>query len=406
MLEEFLVFMIFLFILAAAVQQDYLFTILYLFTGAFIFGTLWSRKSLAAVSYKRTFLPRVFLNEEVKVKLEVKNTGWLPVIWLRIHDSLPVDLTIQKYLRYVFTLNSHGKKEFEYVLQARKRGYYQIGPLFAFSGDLLGLAEDQTGQVPADYLTVFPRIVPLTSLKITSQSPMGSLRHTQPIFEDPNRVLSKRDYVAGDSLRRIDWKATAATGRLQVKQFEPSIALETSIFLNLNAQEYEFKNRIDSTELAIVIAASIANWVSERKQSLGLVTNGLDPFLTSEDKARGEILPHKPIQPIPPRKGRAHLIRILDILARVQAEESASLLEILRREYVNLAWGTTIIIISELIDTETFNQLFTIRRAGLNIMLILTGQGARFYEIKNQAQYFNIPLYQICSERDLDIWRR
>jgi hypothetical protein len=92
-------------------------------------------------------------------------------------------------------------------------------------------------------------------VRLPSRSPIGTLRHTQPIFEDPSRVRGKRDYTTGDSLRRVDWKATATTGRLQVKQFEPSIALETALFLNLNADEYLQRTRLDATELAIVIAA-------------------------------------------------------------------------------------------------------------------------------------------------------
>jgi len=71
------------------------------------------------------------------------------------------------------------------------------------------------------------------------------MRHQQPIFEDPH-AYGKRDYVASDSLRRVDWKASASTGRLQIKQFEPSIALQTVIFLNLNGSEYNTRNRIDA----------------------------------------------------------------------------------------------------------------------------------------------------------------
>src|SRR3972149_2468824 len=65
------------------------------------------------------------------------------------------------------------------------------------------------------------------------QSPMGNLPPPQPIFEDPSRVIGKRDYVAGDSLQRVDWKATAVVGRLQVKQYQPSTARETLIVLSL-----------------------------------------------------------------------------------------------------------------------------------------------------------------------------
>ena len=172
-------------------------------------------------------------------------------------------------------------------------------------------------------------------MKLPSRSPLGTLRHTQPIFEDPSRVRGKRDYMAGDSLRRVDWKATASTGRLQVKQFEPSIALETAIFLNLNADEYAPRTRLDATELAIVIAASLANWIVGKRQSVGLSVNGVDPIGT-EDKA----------QALPPRKGRAHLTRILDVLARVRSAPPTPFAQLFQYEAARLPWGTTVILIT------------------------------------------------------------
>jgi uncharacterized protein (DUF58 family) len=224
---------------------------------------------------------------------------------------------------------------------------------------------------------------------------MGTLRHTQPIFEDPTRVTGKRDYIAGDSLRRIDWKTTAATGRLQVKQYEPSIALETSIFLNLNAAEYEQHHRIDSVELAIVIAASIANWVTGQKQTVGFSTNGSDPI--AEDQR---------VKTLPPRKGRGHLMRILDILARVQSTETTPLVELLRQESVHLSWGTTLIIIAGLADEALFDQLFQVLRRGLDIMLILAGPVYNLKLIQQRADYFGFPVYSFLNERDLYMWRQ
>ena len=105
-----------------------------------------------------------------------------------------------------------------------------------YSGDVFGLTGGETRRLQSDSLTVYPKIVPLTRVVLPTQSPMGTLRHHQPIFEDPSRIFGKREYVSGDSLRRVDWKSTASTGHLQVKLFEPSIALETVIFLDLPAR--------------------------------------------------------------------------------------------------------------------------------------------------------------------------
>lgn len=407
MREELIAFLVFLFIFAVVLRENFIFTILYLFAGVYILGGLWSRRAIGSVSYKRDFAKRAFLNEDIPVKLQIKNAGFFPIVWLRVQDSLPLDLSIEKNFRQILSLGPYGQSDYEYLLKARKRGYYQVGPLFASSGDILGLLKEQKKEGLPDYLTVYPKIVPITKLTLPSRSPMGTLRHTQPIFEDPTRVLSKRDYVAGDSLRRIDWKASAVIGRLQVKQFEPSIALETAIFLNLNANEYDIRTRIDTTELAIVVAASIANYVSAQKQTVGMYTNGIDPILIEGKPTLTDSLAASAVfRPLPPRKGRGHLMRLLDILARVQVANTIPFTQLLRTEYVNLSWGTTIIIITCQLTDPLFDQLFQVRRAGLNLVIVLVGPPTHSPEDQRRADYFGFPLYHIYNERDIDKWRK
>jgi uncharacterized protein (DUF58 family) len=246
----------------------------------------------------------------------------------------------------------------------------------------------------AQVLTVYPRIIPLTSIEIPSQSPQGTLRHTQPIFEDPTRIFGKRDYVAGDSLRRVDWKSTATTGRMQVKLFEPSIALETLIFLNLNADDYYYQTRIDSTELAIVIAASVATWVARKQQTVGLKVNG-------RDARAADSIP----QYLPPRKGRAQLMRILETLARVEMTQESSFSAIIRQQRYHLAWGTSLLVITGGADVPFLDELHQARRAGQNVLLMLAGKAVRASEISQRAGAYGIPVVSFYDERSLDLWR-
>ena len=394
MIEEILVFLVVLFVAAALLRDDFAFTILYLFAGIYIVGRWWSGRAVKAIRIFRDFTPRAFLGDDVKVRLEIRNTGILPVPWLRVQDSLPIELAAPGLFKRVLSMGSRGKEEFEYVLKTRKRGYYPIGPLVASSGDLFGLGVENRLEGGLSHLTVYPKIYILSKLELPSRSPMGTLRHKQPIFEDPTRVLSKRDYVAGDSLRRVDWKATAITGRLQVKQFEPSIALETAIFLNLNLNEYDLRARFDATELAIIIAASIANRVIDQKQALGLNTNGLDPLSNLQR-----------FRPLPIRRGQGHLMHILDVLARIEAAETLPFLDMLRQEIVHLPWGSTLVLVTGSAEEALFDGLFQIRRSGLNAVLVLAGQIAHTQRIRQRAEYFKFPFYNIRTEFDLDMWR-
>jgi hypothetical protein len=185
---------------------------------------------------------------------------------------------------------------------------------------------------------------------------------------------------------------------MQVKQFEPSIALETAIFLNLNGDEYDLRNRFDATELGIVIAASMAGWIAGRKQSLGFYTNGLDPLSVELSARSPSKKDYACMQTIPPRKGRGHLMRILDSLARVEAGDLLP--------FVNMSWGTTLILITGQADEQLFDQLFQLRRAGQQVVIILVGWAQDFEEASRRAATFNFPFYKIRSEKDLDIWRQ
>jgi uncharacterized protein (DUF58 family) len=381
--------------LAIFLREDIILTLVYFLVGTYALSRWWSRRALKTVEYSRTFQHRALLHEKVPVQLELINRYWLPVPWLQLTETLPLELMVPNAYRSVTTLGPYGRQRFTYMLHADRRGYYPIGPLHLRSGDLIGLNEELDSEGSADRLIVYPKIVPFAKVRLPSHSPIGTLRHTQPIFEDPSRVRGKRDYMAGDSLRRVDWKATATLGRLQVKQFEPSIALETMICLNLNADEYEQRTRLDATELAIVIAASLANWIIGQRQPAGLIVNGADPIGTEE----------KP-QALPPRKGRAHLMRILDVLARIRSIPTAPFVQLLQREAPHLSWGTTVILITGSMDDVLFDEIFRARRAGLNVVLILCGTVRNIVEIQHRAEHFDIPVQHFVRERDLDVWRK
>jgi uncharacterized protein (DUF58 family) len=392
---NFLPLLFVLLLIAVFLRGDFALTLIYLVIGALVAGLWWSRRALGQVETRRQFSNHAFLGETVKIDLHVQNKGWLPVPWLELRETLPVALVGPNNFQSVIHLGPRADATFEYSVDARKRGYYPIGPLSVSTGDILGLNDSLVVQGQPEALIVYPRIISFTSMEIPSQSPQGTLRHTLPLFEDPTRVFGKRGYTSGDSLRRIDWKSSAASGHLQVKLFEPSIALETFIVLNLNAEDYYYRSRVDSTELAIVIAASISNWIVEKKQMVGMMVNGHDP-LTADGNP----------QSIPPHKGKRHLMRLLETLARADIAENSALVPLIQRQRYQLAWGTTLILITGTASDELLDELYQARRWGQNGVLILAGRNAPDEAIRRRAKTFGIPIYSIATESDLKIWMR
>jgi uncharacterized protein (DUF58 family) len=394
MREAFGIFLVVLILLAVFTRETFVVALLYLFAGAALLGRWWSGRVVSRISFRRSYDHQAFPGESVPVQLTVENRSLLPAVWLRVQDYYPIEVASASTFSQVVSLGPREQARLSYVLHANKRGYYTIGPLHIATGDLLGLSAERHSEGLADHLTVYPRVIPLTEIRLPSRSPMGTMRHTQPIFEDPSRPMGKRDYRQGDSLRRIDWKATASSGRLQTRLFEPSIALETALFLNLNLDEYLLRYRYESTELAIVVAASLANWVVSRRQSVGLITNGLDP--RSSDSL--------PI-PLRPRKGRAQLVRILEVLARIRAVETQPFAGILNQERVRLPWGTTALVVTGSAGQDMLDGLIQARRSGLLPVLILVGEHPDHRETAGKARMFDFPVFTLRDERDMDIWR-
>jgi len=388
-------FIFVLIVLALLSRETFVFVLLYFFAGAMLLGRWWTSRIVGKLIYTRKYEHKAFPGELIPVRLDLFNSSILPAVWLRLQDYYPIEVADSGRFSEVISLGPRGRTRLDYTLKARKRGYYTIGPLHVTSGDLLGMSGEQSSEGASDHLTVYPRVIALSDVKLPSNSPMGTLRHKQPIFEDPTRPTGKRDYQSGDSLRRIDWKASATTGRLQTKLFEPSIALETIIFLNLNLLDYQMRSRFDGTELAIVITASLANWVIAQRQSTGLIANGVDPLASDS----------RPV-PLTPRKGRAHMMRILEILARIRASETDPFPAQIRRHRVHFSWGTTLIIITGSAEQNLFDELIQAKRAGLNPVLILCGEHPHHRQASQQARLFKIPAYVMRNEKDLDIWRK
>jgi len=281
-----------------------------------------------------------------------------------------------------------------YELQGLRRGYYEIGPLTLASSDLFGVRDQAISLATADSLIVYPRIVPLSRLGLPAQAPFGDVPSKQHIFEDPTRMIGVRRYQSGDSMRHIHWKTTAATGVLQVKRFEPAISVEAQIFLNLNRNEYTLARAETASELAIVTAASAANYLVEQRQEVGLSCNGLDPLAEGREMID-----------LSPRKGRDQLARILDLLARVQVSEHSPFASLLERATLQLTWGGTGIIISSHADDELFANMILMKRSGFHVILALVDPRGAFKRTQRRAHEIGINAYQIWREKDLDVWR-
>jgi len=394
-MNNFIVFIIILFILAALLRIDFFFTILYLFVGVYLVSRIWSRQMLNLLRVRRKMEQRVFLGERVTVTLMLENTGRLPIPWLMINEVFSTVLSSPPFFRQVITLGSKAKRTLQYTLVARRRGYYQIGPLMLESGDLLGVKRRVTGQIEPDYLIVYPKILPISQLGLPTHSPQVILPTTLPLFKDSSRITGVQKYFPGDNPRHIHWPATAATGELLVKQFQTAIARDNAIFLNVDRADYGRPGQASvAIELAIVTAASLANhMLTFEELPVGLVTTAIDPIPQKQQQFR-----------LQPEKGRGHLMQILEVLARIEPTDEATFLSTLRREALHLSWGMTIIIVTGHESEALLKNVLLLKRSGFQVALVFVQPAAYAYPPLQQAKQLGVATYLIKREKDVEAW--
>jgi uncharacterized protein (DUF58 family) len=381
---RYLSFLLLLFVVAAVFRVDFYFTVAFLFFALYALARLWVRQATPQVEIRRQYIDRAFHGDQVTVQVDVRNHGRLPLTWLQMHESLPVPLRVAALREQVISLDPGASHRMAYTLHCFKRGVYQLGPLTVRSGDVFGLIPAPAHQAPPARLIVYPRVVPVQRLGLPTRSPLIHRPARLPLFEDPARVVSVRAYAPGDPLRRL--------GALQVKGYQPADSRETMICLDLGSTGYGARGRMDATELAISGAASLANHIIvDQRLAAGLTVHGQDA-LTGE---RTEVS-------LPIRRERAHLMAMLEALARAESTEEADFLERLAHQRLTLPWGTSVIVITGRAGPEWIDVLAQLQRANLPTALVITQPEQIAPVTRERAARLRIPLHLIWRERDLE----
>jgi uncharacterized protein (DUF58 family) len=290
-------------------------------------------------------------------------------------------------------LGSQGKTTLKYEVELQMRGYYQIGPLTLEGGDLFGLHRRFRIGTEPHFVLVYPRVIPMKGYDLASRRPIGEIRLTHRLYEDPTRIGGVRFYQAGDPLNRIHWRATARTMTLHSKIYEPSTIAGGTVLLDFHKDAYHARGEPYRSELAVTAAASIANALYQMNQQVGLITNGRDAAerirregwdggvaqvaqyrtrQAAKAKAAEEAESDR-LQPlvVETRRGPEQIMRILETLARVELTDGLAFPELVIETAHRMPRDATVIALVGEVTPETALALGNLRRQGLAVTAIL-----------------------------------
>jgi uncharacterized protein (DUF58 family) len=233
----------------------------------------WIARRRRPVSAARSQLPlRVREGQTVlaEVTLRARRRVTSFIVEERLDDALGAPVRIA-----VGTLAPDRDVHHQYSIRPRRRGVYHVGPLEAEWTDPFGLARSRQPLLPRTEIIVHP------STEAVIDRPTARKWEDPPVRPPVSRAwpagfdfYGMRDYVLGDDLRRVVWRASARTGRLLVREFEQGITDRIVAVLDTDRSWHRPGEVSDTFEAAVRCAASLGVQHLQGGFSVGLETNG------------------------------------------------------------------------------------------------------------------------------------
>ena len=166
-------------------------------------------------------LPEKFSNgDENPVRLTIQNFYTFRVS-IRIMDEIPIQFQVRDF-QIDRDLKASSTSEIEYNVRPVERGEYHFGKLNIYVSSVLGLISRRFSYNDKAMVPTYPSFMQLRKydlLAISNNLSQYGIKKIRKIGHTMEFEQIK-DYVLGDDLRTINWKATAKRNQLMVNQFQ------------------------------------------------------------------------------------------------------------------------------------------------------------------------------------------
>jgi uncharacterized protein (DUF58 family) len=159
-----------------------------------------------------------------------------------------------------------------YRVPTARRGLVRVGSLRALRRDSLGLTQRTTLLAGTEEVLIVPHTVTLPFPSVGSAGRLGQHLRMKSWGQTGTEFHSLREYIRGDDIRRISWKATARATNLIVRETALEGIRRCTVVLDATAAQYA----ANSFEYAVMAAASITVSSAHAGVNTRFVSHGVD----------------------------------------------------------------------------------------------------------------------------------
>jgi uncharacterized protein (DUF58 family) len=340
---------------------------------AALLAVAWVRLSSRPVHVRRHGAARdVVEGDVVRIDLEVETPAGIPPPTLVAHES-PGRLGERRV-----ELQRVARRRFagSYELRRVPRGRYAFESVRLTVQDPFALARSELVEGEPQALIVYPRLVALD--RLFSEGGAHAQDGRRLLLRRPTgyELHSVREYVEGESLRKVHWRSTARRGRLMVKELEDAPRDEVAVVLDGHAA------RGEAFEVAVRAAGSLLLAHLRRGRRCALVVNSAareSQSVTSESDWR----------------------RALEVLAGAEANAPTPAFALLQSDGGVAARSLELVVVTAAVDVPLADRLVqrVLSRRGASVVYVDAARGPSPQLLRLQA--VGVPIAVVRPGADL-----
>ncbi|MCP9236740.1 DUF58 domain-containing protein [Lewinella sp. JB7] len=216
--------------------------------------------------------PEVFsLGDEMEVRISLHN-GSSASLSVSIMDELPVQLQYRDH-EISLGLSFGEKRAVNYRVRPLTRGRYGFGNLNVYIRTKLGLMERRVIFTQPQEVAVYPSILQMKRFSLGGNiSAPASGRHRPRPVTQSYEFDQIKEYVRGDDLRSVNWKATARRGEVMVNQYRDERAQRIYCVIDKGRTMLMPFGGLSLLDYSINTSLALSNVVLKRGDRAGILT--------------------------------------------------------------------------------------------------------------------------------------
>ncbi|MBE4949968.1 DUF58 domain-containing protein [Chryseobacterium culicis] len=225
-----------------------------------------------ALQVQRILPEKLSNGDENFVKIDIRNNYSFPIA-IKIIDEIPFQFQKRDFL-IEKQIGSGANTFFQYSLEPKERGEYHFGGLNVYASSPLGLVSKRFTFQKDAVVPSYPSFIHLRKyelMAIQSEFLLGGIKKVRKLGHTMEFEQIK-EYVPGDDIRTINWKATSKTNRLMVNQFQDEKSQRIFMLIDKGRTMKMPFNGLSLLDYSINAAMALSHIILRKGDRAGMMT--------------------------------------------------------------------------------------------------------------------------------------